>query len=117
MESSDDAIISKNLDGNITSWNDAATSMFGYAKEEILGHSILTLIPEELHAEEREILRKLRIGERIEHFETRRVRKNGEEFEVSLSISPVRNSSNAVIGTSKIARDISGRKNMEGLVI
>ena len=117
VESSDDAIISKNLDGNITSWNEAATRMFGHTKEEIVGQSILKLVPEQLHAEEREILRKLRDGERIEHFETRRLTKDGHEFEVSLSISPVRNSFNEIIGTSKIARDISGRKSMETLVI
>ncbi|WP_263384749.1 PAS domain-containing sensor histidine kinase [Granulicella arctica] len=117
IESSDDAIVSKNLNGMITSWNAAAYRMFGYTEEEILGHSILQLIPEDLHPEEADIMSKLRAGERINHYETTRVRKNGERFHVSLTISPVRNSANEVIGTSKIARDISDRKQIENLLI
>jgi two-component system CheB/CheR fusion protein len=117
IESSDDAIISKNLDGKITSWNEAATRIFGYSKEEMIGRSILTLIPERLHQEEQEILRKLKCGERIEHYETKRLKKDGQEIEVSLTISSVRNAANEVIGSSKIARDISERKTIEALVI
>lgn len=110
VESSNDPIISKNLDGMITSWNAAATRMFGYSAEEAIGRSILMLIPPELHEEEGRVLARLRAGERIEHFETQRVRKDGERIEVSLTISPVKNSSGVVIGASKIARDITQRK-------
>jgi PAS domain S-box-containing protein len=117
VESSDDAIVSKTLDGIITSWNEAACWMFGYTAEEIVGQSILQIIPEELHPEEAEILRRLRAGERIDHYETRRRRRDGQMLEVSLTISPVRDRTGRVIGTSKIARDISGRKQMERLLI
>ncbi len=117
VDSSDDAIISKNLNGIITSWNQAASRLFGYTKEEIVGQSILRLIPEILHPEEDEIIRRLKRGERIEHYETTRRKKNGETMEVSLTISPIRNGANEVIGTSKIARDISGMKRMEQVVI
>jgi two-component system CheB/CheR fusion protein len=117
IDGSDDAIISKNLDGIITSWNQAAIRIFGYPREEIIGRSILTLIPPILHHEEDEIIRRLKRGERIEHYETTRVRKDGVLMEVSLTISPIRNKANEVIGTSKIARDISGRKRMEQVVI
>ncbi|HEY4381644.1 MAG TPA: PAS domain S-box protein [Acidobacteriaceae bacterium] len=110
VESSDDAIISKDLRGIITSWNAAATKLFGYQPEEIIGKSVLTLIPTELRFEEPEILRKLTAGERIEHYETRRQRKNGEIVHISLTISPIRDSDGRVVGISKIARDISDRK-------
>ena len=110
VESSNDPIISKNLDGIITSWNAAATRMFGYSAEEAIGRSILMLIPPELQEEEHRVLARLRAGERIEHYETQRVRKDGERIEVSLTISPVKNSSGVVIGASKIARDITQRK-------
>jgi two-component system CheB/CheR fusion protein len=117
VESSNDAIISKNLDGNITSWNEAASRIFGYSKEEILGQSILRIIPQALHSEEKEIVRKLSAGERINHYETTRVTKDGKAIQVSLTLSPVRNDADEVVGTSKIARDISGRKTIETLVI
>jgi PAS domain S-box-containing protein len=110
VDSSEDAIISKNLDGIITSWNTAATRMFGWQEHEIVGRSVLTLIPPELHSEEPEILRKLRAGERIEHHETRRVRKDGRIIEVSLTVSPIRDPLGRVIGGSKIARDISEQR-------
>ena len=113
VESSDDAIISKNLDSTITSWNVAAERMFGYKAEEIVGQSVLRLMPPELYREEPEIIRKLRAGERIQHFETKRMRKNGEIFYVSLTVSPVRDDSGHVIGASKIVRDISDRKATE----
>lgn len=113
VESSDDAIISKNLQGIITSWNAAATRLFGYAPEEAIGQSILMLIPPELHADEDEILGRLRAGQRVEHFQTQRVKKNGERIDVSLTISPVRDSTGRIIGASKIARDISERKRAE----
>ncbi len=117
VDSAEDAIVSKTLEGIITSWNEAATRMFGYQPGEIIGHSVLRLIPPELHEEEREILRKLRAGERIEHYETERVKKNGERLEVSLTISPIRDGSGKIIGGSKIAHDISGQKQMERMLI
>jgi PAS domain S-box-containing protein len=117
IDSSEDAIISKDLNGVITSWNRAASRVYGYTAEEMVGQSILRLIPEELHTEEDEILHKLRAGERIEHFETIRVRKNGEKIEVSLTISPVKDSTGRIIGSSKTARDISARKQMERSLI
>jgi PAS domain S-box-containing protein len=110
IESSDDAIISKDLDGIITSWNTAATRLFGYLPDEIIGQSVLTLIPPELHSEEPEILRKVTSGERIDHFETRRRRKDGELLHISLTISPIRDTDGRIIGISKIARDITERK-------
>jgi PAS domain S-box-containing protein len=117
VDSSDDAIVSKTLNGIITSWNEAAHRLFGYTAEEIVGRSILTIIPKELRHEEDEILRKLRAGERIDHYETTRVTKGGERIEVSVTISPVRDSAGRIIGASKIARDISMRKQMERSLI
>lgn len=117
IDSSEDAIISKDLYGVITSWNKAAHRMYGYTAEEVVGQSILVLIPDELHPEEDEILRKLRAGERLEHFETTRVTKSGERIEVSLTISPIKDHSGRVIGSSKIARDITARKQMERSLI
>ena len=117
IDSSEDAIISKDLSGIITSWNKAAHRMYGYTAEEIVGQSILRLIPEALHAEESEIRRKLRAGERIEHFETTRISKSGQRIEVSLTISPIRDNAGRVIGSSKIARDITARKHMERSLI
>jgi PAS domain S-box-containing protein len=113
VESSDDAIITKDLNGIVTSWNDGARRMFGYTAEEMIGEPILRLVPKELHGEEDHILAKLRGGERIDHFETTRVRKDGERIEVSETISPVREDSGRIIGASKIARDISDRKRAE----
>jgi len=117
IDSSEDAIISKDLTGIITSWNTAAHRMYGYTAEEIVGQSILRLIPEELQFEEDEILRKLKAGQRLEHYETVRVTKAGKRLEVSLTISPVKDSTGRVIGSSKIVRDITGRKQMERSLI
>ena len=113
VESSDDAIISKDLNGIIKSWNRAATRMFGYTAEEVIGRSILVLIPPELHGEEETILRRLRAGERIEHFETERLSKDGQRLQVSVTISPVRDSKGRIIGASKISHDIRDRKRAE----
>ena len=113
VESSDDAIISKDLNGIIKSWNRAATRMFGYTAEEVIGRSILVLIPPELHGEEETILRRLRAGERIEHYETERLSKDGQRLQVSVTISPVRDSKGRIIGASKISRDIRDRKRAE----
>jgi PAS domain S-box-containing protein len=117
VDSADDAIISKDLQGIITSWNRGAVLLFGYKEEEIIGQSILRLIPTELHYEEDEILRKLRSGEKIEHYETTRRSKSGELLDVSVTISPLRNRAGEVIGASKIARNISDRKKMEKVLI
>ena len=113
IESSDDAILSKDLNGNITSWNPAATRILGYTSEEMIGTSILRLIPPELRTDESVILAKIRAGQRIDHFETTRVAKDGRRLDVSLSISPVRDSSGQIVGAAKILRDISARKQLE----
>jgi PAS domain S-box-containing protein len=117
VDSADDAIVSKNLNGIVTSWNQGAFRMFGYTAEEMVGQSILRIIPEELHYEEDEILRTLRAGKRVDHFETTRRRKNGQTIEVSVTISPVLDENGQVVGASKIARDISERKQVERLLI
>jgi PAS domain S-box-containing protein len=113
VASSDDAIISKNLDGIITSWNKSAERIFGYAPEEAIGQHITLIIPQERYAEESDILARLRRGERVDHFETVRRRKDGSLLDVSLTISPVRDSSGRVIGASKVARDITAQKQTE----
>lgn len=113
VESSDDAILSKDLDGCITSWNAAATSMFGYTESEMVGSSVLRLIPVELHAEEAAFLARIRAGHRITHYQTIRLTKEGGALEVSLTISPIRNASGKIIGASKVLRDISAQKLME----
>ena len=113
ISSSDDAIVSKTLEGIITSWNRAAESLFGYSAQEAIGQSILLIIPEELHFQEEEILAKLRQGQRIEHFETIRQRKDGTRIDVSLSISPVKDRKGTIVGAAKIARDISERRQAE----
>lgn len=110
VESSDDAIISKSLDGIIKSWNLGAERIFGYKANEIIGKSILELIPPELQKEEPVIIERLRKGERIEHFETIRVTKTGQKIDISLTVSPIKDNTGKVIGASKIARDISKDK-------
>jgi PAS domain S-box-containing protein len=116
VESSDDAIMSKSLDGTIMSWNSGAQRIFGYTAEEIIGKSILLLIPSELQKEEPEIIARLKNGERIEHFETVRLTKDGRRVDISLTVSPIRDSSGKVVGASKIARDITEEtKRLEAL--
>jgi PAS domain S-box-containing protein len=110
VESSQDAIISKTLEGRIVSWNAAAAQLFGYRADEAIGQPITLLIPPELHDEERMILERLRRGERIEHYETVRVTKDGRRREISLTISPVRDSTGRIIGASKVSRDITEPK-------
>ncbi len=117
VDSADDAIVSKDLNGIVKTWNKAACRIFGYSAEEMIGQPILKLIPEQLRYEEDEILRKLRAGERVDHYESTRQRKNGELFDVSVTISPIRDESGRVIGASKIARDISDRKHVEKVLI
>ena len=113
IDSSDDAIVSKTLDGVITSWNAGAERLFGYTGNEAIGQHITMIIPLDRRDEETRILAQLRQGERIDHFDTIRLRKDGTAFEISLSISPVRDAAGNVIGASKIARDITGRKQVE----
>lgn len=110
VASSDDAIVGKTLDGIITDWNRGAEMIFGYSAEEIIGKSITTLLPPGHEDEESAILARLKTGERIEHFETRRRRKDGEIIDVSLTASPVRDSSGRLVGASKVARDITAAK-------
>jgi PAS domain S-box-containing protein len=113
VESSDDAIVGKRLDGTIVSWNDGAQRMFGYTAAEILGESVLKLFPPELRDEEPEIIRRLSRGERVDHYETIRVRKDGTRINVSLSVSPIRDEMGLVVGAAKIARDITQQKHIE----
>jgi PAS domain S-box-containing protein len=113
VESSDDAIISKRLDGTITSWNNGAERVFGYTREEIVGQSITRLIPPDRLEEEPAIISRLIKGERVDHIETKRVTKYGELIDLSLTISPIRDQSGKIIGASKIARDITRQKKVE----
>jgi PAS domain S-box-containing protein len=113
IESSEDAIVSKTLDGIVASWNKSAAKMFGYSEGEMVGKSITTVIPENRRQEEDEILGKIRQGKKVEHYETYRLKKDGTEIAVSLTISPIKNQAGQVIGASKIARDISKQKTSE----
>jgi PAS domain S-box-containing protein len=110
VETSNDAIVSKNLDGIITSWNRAAEHVFGYSTREAIGQPITLVIPEDRQSEEREILTRIRRGERTDHFETVRQRKDGSLIDVSLTVSPVKDANGTIVGASKIARDITERK-------
>jgi PAS domain S-box-containing protein len=110
VESSDDAIVSKNLDGIIKSWNKGAERVFGYSAEEAIGQPITIVIPQDRQDEERVILTRIRRGERIDHFETVRQRKDGSPIVISLTVSPVRDADGVIVGASKIARDISEQK-------
>ena len=110
VESSDDAIIAKDLDGVISAWNAAAERLFGYTEHEAIGQPITLIIPPDLYDEEHDILRRLRAGERVDHYETVRVTKAGERIDVSLTISPLRDPAGRIIGCSKIARDVTKAK-------
>jgi PAS domain S-box-containing protein len=110
VESSDDAVVSKDINGIIRSWNRGAERLFGYSPDEMIGKSIMLLIPADRHNEETEILGRIRRGERIEHYETIRLRKDGSLIDISLSVSPIKGAGGNIIGASKIARDISERK-------
>ncbi len=113
VESSDDVIVSKDLNGIIRSWNASATRLFGYSADEMIGQSILRLIPEDLHSDEETILENIRAGRRVEHFETVRRTKSGQLLDVSLTVSPIKDKHGRVIGASKILRDVSTRKRVE----
>jgi PAS domain S-box-containing protein len=113
VESSDDAIISKTLESIVTSWNNSAERIFGYTAQEMIGVSITKIVPPDRLDEEPQILDRLKRGDRIDHFETKRLTKDGRLLDISLSISPVKNSKGVVIGASKIARDITAQKRAE----
>jgi PAS domain S-box-containing protein len=113
VDSSDDAIISKDLNGIITSWNKGAERLFGYAAHEAIGKSVTLLIPADRLEEEPHILERLKRGERVDHFETVRQRKDGSTLDISLTISPVRDAHGQIVGASKIARDITERRRIE----
>ncbi len=116
VESSDDAIVSKTLDGIITSWNAGAERLLGYTAAEVIGQPVLILIPPDRHDEEQVILGRVRRGERVEHFETVRMTKDGRALDVSLTISPLRSSDGRIVGASKILRDITASKRVEAVL-
>src|SRR5262249_23061044 len=113
VESSDDAIVSKSLTGIVRSWNPGAQRLFGYTPEEIIGRPITTIIPPERQHEEEAILSQLRRGERLEHYDTIRVTKDGRRLDISLTISPIRDGNGKVVAVSKVARDITAKKQAE----
>jgi PAS domain S-box-containing protein len=113
VDSSDDAIISKTLDGVITSWNRGAERIFGWTAEEAVGRHITLIIPADRHTEEHEVLARLRRGESIDHYETIRITRSGQLIDISLTVSPLRDASGRIIGASKIARDITDRRRLE----
>ena len=115
VESSDDAIIAKDLSSTITSWNPAAERMFGYTAAEAIGKSIRMLIPDELQSEEDVVLARIRAGEKLDHYETVRQRKDGARLNISLTVSPIRNAACEIVGASKIARDVTDRARLQQL--
>src|SRR6266403_2818752 len=117
VESSDDAIVGKDLDGIVTTWNGGAERIFGHIAEEIIGKPITILIPPDRQKEEESIIERIRRGQRVEHYETVRQRKNGGLIDISLSVSPVRDAQGKVIGASKIARDITEHKRSQAQII
>lgn len=116
VQSSDDAIVSKDLNGIIQSWNRAAEQMFGYVAEEAIGQSIRTIIPADRQHEEDMVLARIRAGERVDHFETVRQRKDGSRLHVSLTVSPIRDKTGSVVGASKVVRDITARAEADAAV-
>jgi PAS domain S-box-containing protein len=116
VESTDDAVVTKNLDGIITSWNRGAERIFGYLAEEIIGKSITVLIPSERQDEEPAIIERIRRGERVEHYQTVRQRKDGSKLDISLTVSPLKDAAGKIVGASKIARDITDGKRAEAQI-
>src|SRR5262245_55588096 len=116
VESADDAIISKDLNGIIQSWNREAERMFGYAADEVIGKSVTILIPEERLGEEAEVIAQIRSGQSVEHFETVRRHKDGTPVQVSLTVSPIHGANGEVIGASKIARDITEQRRLREMI-
>jgi PAS domain S-box-containing protein len=117
VDSSHDAIVSKTLEGVITSWNNGAERVFGYSANEAIGQPITLVIPQDRQSEEREILTRIRRGERVDHFETVRQRKHGSLIVVSLTISPVKDANGKIMGASKIARDITEQKKNQDMIV
>jgi len=113
VSSSDDAIIGKDLDGTITSWNMAAERIFGYTASETLGQSTRPIVPADLQHEEDDVLRRLRAGEGIEHYETVRRAKSGKAVQISLTVSPIKLPDGTIVGASEVARDITQAKRLE----
>ena len=113
VESSDDIIVSKTLDGIITSWNPAAERIFGWTAAEAVGQHITLIIPEDRRAEEDDVLARIRRGERVDHFETVRLAKDGRLVDVSITVSPVKDAAGRIVGASKVARDITERRRLE----
>jgi PAS domain S-box-containing protein len=116
VESFEDAIIGKNLEGIVTSWNNGARRLFGYAAGEMVGQSGSRIVPRERSGEETQIVARIRRGERVEHYETVRQRKDGRAVDVSLTVSPIRDRAGRIIGVSKIARDITEQKKAEAAI-
>jgi PAS domain S-box-containing protein len=116
VESSNDAILTKTPDGTITSWNPAATRLFGYEAEEAIGRHITMLFPRERLGEEAELLARIARGDHVEYFETQRVRKDGTRIDVSVTLSPVRDAEGRLVEISKIVRDLTGRRRIEAQV-
>jgi PAS domain S-box-containing protein len=117
VESSDDAIVTKDLDGIITSWNRGAERIFGYSAKEAIGKPVTILIPPDRHDEEPTILERVRRGDRIDHYETVRLHKDGSRLNISLTVSPLRDAAGNIVGASKIARDITDRKRAEAQIV
>lgn len=117
VNSSDDAILSKNLNGIITSWNKGAETIFGYLDHEMIGKSISKIIPSNLQHEEKEIIQSIRLGKVVDHYETKRIRNDGEIIDVSITVSPIKDLQGNIIGASKIARDITKQKNTEAEIL
>jgi two-component system sensor histidine kinase VicK len=115
VTSSDDAIVGKNLDGIIQSWNAGAERLFGYVAEEAIGKSIFLIIPPDRHHEEEQVLNTIRAGNRVDHFETVRMRRDGSMVDISLTVSPIKDKTGKIIGASKVARDISERRKADEL--
>jgi PAS domain S-box-containing protein len=115
VASSDDAIVSKTLDGVITSWNQGAERIFGYTEAEAVGQHITLIIPKDRSAEEEDVLARIRRGEKVDHYETVRQTKDGRRVEISLTVSPIKNAEGRIVGASKVARDVSDRKRAEQL--
>src|SRR5437867_4524765 len=115
VDSSDDAIVSKTLDGVITSWNRGAEQLFGFTAAEAIGQHIFLIIPADRRAEEEDVLARLRRGEKIDHFDTVWQAKDGRRVPVSLTVSPIRDTTGKIVGASKVARDISDRQRIDAL--
>src|SRR5262244_3456356 len=113
VESSDDVIVSKTLEGFITSWNPAAERTFGWTADEAIGRHITLIVPEDRRAEEDEVLATLRRGERVDHFETVRITKDGRRVDMSITVSPLTDAAGRIIGAFKIGRDISDRRRLD----